>query len=132
MRSLNVEGLEHRELVNRLGTERFSWSASLSELLAFKDFSIHHEILLPGRRASSPHTHSHREEMIFILKGTPTAVFRGQPIELQPGDFIGFPPGSENVHFVENRSEQDASFLLIASKSEQDLVTYERDIFQSS
>jgi len=129
MKSLNVENLEHRELVNRTGTEKFSLSAALSDLVGFKDVFIHHEVLPPGRRASSSHAHSHREEMIFVLRGTPTAFLKGKSMDLRPGDFIGFPPGSDNFRFVENRTEQDVTLLVIASNPKEDRVIYEGKVF---
>jgi uncharacterized cupin superfamily protein len=119
----NVADLPHRELATRSG-ELLSHSAVLTEMIGLKDVFVHHEILPAGRRASSPHAHSHQEEMVFVLSGEIRAHCRGETHVLKPGDFYGFPPGEENTHFVENASHEEARFLVIASNPAHDRPIY--------
>lgn len=114
--------LVHKEMKSLKTGEIFSRSAVLTDLLGFKNIFVHHEILTPGKRASSPHSHSHQEEMIFVLKGNPTAHQGSKSYELAPGDFMGFAPSHDEFHFVENKSNADAEFLVICSKEQADQV----------
>ena len=121
-----ITEVPHEELLSAKSGESFSRSAVLTDLLRFKDIFVHHEILAPGKRASSPHRHSHQEEMIFVLQGNPTAHIGEKSIALSVGDFIGFTPSANDLHFVENTTLSEARFLVITPKSENDRVSYER------
>lgn len=125
MKVYNVNALPHQELISSATGEPFSKSALLSELFAHQDIFVHHEILPPGRRASSPHRHTHREELVFVLKGHPTAHQGDQTFQLQPGDFIRFKPGSTQLHFIENTTSEEVCLLVICSNPENDQVIYD-------
>jgi uncharacterized cupin superfamily protein len=111
-------------LISSKNGEIFSKSAVLTKLFSFKKLFVHHEILAPGTRASSPHCHTDREEMIFVLEGVVTAHQGDEEVQLRPGDFIGFQTGSKKLHFVENTSEQEARLLVICSNDEDDQVLF--------
>jgi len=66
----SVSELSHVKLQSKKTGEGFPLSAILSDPLGFKDIFVHHEIIPAGRRSSSPHAHSRREEMIYVLSGT--------------------------------------------------------------
>lgn len=122
---LNISDLSHRELQSSKTGEKYSLSAILNDLIGFKDVFIHHEIILPGQRTSASHSHTHREEMVFVLEGTPMVHFKGQEYQMKPGDFFGFQPGAENFHFLRNDADVPAKVLVIASNPEHDEVIYE-------
>jgi uncharacterized cupin superfamily protein len=117
----NISDLHHQQLISKSG-EVFSRSAILTELLSCRKIFVHHEILSPGKKASSPHWHMTQEEMIFVLEGFPTAHWGHQTQQLKPGDFLGFKPGVQQLHFIENTTNQDVGFLVICSKEENDQV----------
>lgn len=120
----SVSELDHVELDSKRTGEKFSLSAVLTDPLGFKDIFVHHEIIPAGRRSSSPHAHSRREEMIYVLSGTVFAHSGSQVHELGPGDFFGFKPGTVDVHSVENQSNDEARLLVIASNPKGDEVVY--------
>ncbi len=62
--------------------------------------------------------------MIFVLDGSPVAHIGSERHPLKPGDYLGFPPGRENTHFVENPTGEPVKLLVIASNSAQDEVLY--------
>jgi uncharacterized cupin superfamily protein len=121
----SVAETPHQEL-RSLSGEAFSLSAVLSEAVGFKDLFVHHEILPPGRRASGPHAHTHREEMIFVLEGFPVAHLGAKRLELKPGDYVGIAPGGEGLHFIENPSDGEVRLLVVASNPAGDQVRYPR------
>ena len=125
MEVYDVNHLNPEQLVSSKTGEIFSRSAILTELLSFQKIFIHHEILSPGRRASSPHRHIEQEEMVFVLDGFAIAHLGNQVVELKPGDFIGFKPGSKDLHFIENTSDEEVRFLVICSNQENDQVIFD-------
>ncbi len=120
----NVSDLHHQQLISKSG-EIFSKSAILTELFSYRKIFVHHEILSPGKKASAPHRHTAQEEMIFVLDGFPTAHLGNQAEQLKPGDIIGFKPGSQELHFIENTTNQDVRLLVICSNEEDDQVIFE-------
>src|SRR5690349_20462981 len=57
----------------------------------FKRVAVHHAILPPGYRTSSPHAESHEEEFVFVLKGKPYLWLNGYIHDLREGFAVGFP-----------------------------------------
>lgn len=122
-KAINLSELDHRKLFSK-NNEELSSTAVLSDVLGFKDIFVHHEIIPPGKRTSLPHYHTKKEEMIIVLKGTPTVMSGGLATELKPGDFIGFLPNSKIPHFIKNDSNQIAEVLVITSNPEDDQVVF--------
>ena len=124
MECYNISDLPHEQLSSLKTGEVFSCSAILSKLFTFEKLFVHHEILSPGKRASSPHHHTLQEEMIFILEGFPMAHHGKETLNLKPGDCVGFKPNSKDLHFVENNTSREVRFLVICSKPEDDQIIY--------
>lgn len=124
MNVFNIAKVPHEQLVSSKTGEIFSKSAVLTEILSCQKVFVHHEILSTGRRASSPHSHTIMEEIIFVLKGYPTAILGNQTAPLKPGDFLKFDPGVQEHHYIENTSGEEAHFLVICSNKENDQVIF--------
>ena len=63
--------------------------------------------------------------MILVLEGLPTAHLGNQVTQLKPGDFIGFKPGSKELHFIENTTDKEVRFLVICSNQKDDQIIFE-------
>lgn len=124
MEIFNVRDLHHEQLISAKTGEIFSKSSILSELFFYQKIFVHHEILAPAKRASSPHRHSTREEMIVVLEGQPAVHLGDQVIQLKPGDVFGFQPGSNDLHFIENPTDKEVRFLVICSNQEIDEIIF--------
>lgn len=124
MKAYNVADIPHELLISSKSGESFSSSAILSELFSCTKLFIHHEILSPGRRGSSPHRHTTQEEVVFVLEGFPTAHIGDKAITLKPGDVLGFPLDSQELHFMANETKSDVRYLVICSKETDDKVMY--------
>jgi quercetin dioxygenase-like cupin family protein len=74
------------------------------------DVSIIRQRQTPGG-ANPSHTHN-REEVMLILSGEVTVVLDAEPVTLGNGDSLIIPAGI--AHQIENRSAQDAEWLLLA------------------
>lgn len=125
MKIYNLNTLAHQELVSSATGEKYSKFAVLSEHFGFQDIFVHNEILLPGRRASVPHSHALREEMVVILLGQPLAHVGNQVSQLKPGDIVGFNPGSPALHFIENTTDEIVGFLVICSNPQGDSIIHD-------
>jgi uncharacterized cupin superfamily protein len=78
----------------------------------------------PGKRNLPYHAHFGVEEMIVVLRGTPTLRSPEGERELAEGEVVACPPGRSGAHQLINRSEQVARFIVISSKALADLIEY--------
>jgi uncharacterized cupin superfamily protein len=85
---------------------------------------VHHEVLAPGRRASTPHYHTEREEICYVLEGTPTVHMGARAMQLKAGDCVGFTPDLKEPHYIENRSCEEVKLLVICSNPESDQTVF--------
>jgi len=123
MHILNINELQHQELKAKSSGEKLSFSALISPTFGFKDLFIHHEILPPGRKSSSPHSHTKKEEMAFIITGNPTVHIGNDSHKLKPGDLIGFKPLTE-AHYFENLTTTEVELIIISSNPFDDVINY--------
>lgn len=84
----------------------------------------HHEILKPGRRSSSPHRHSTRDEIVVVLRGRPSAWIEGELLQLEPGSALSLAAGGEARHAIVNASDEDAELFVVSNEDGTDEVVY--------
>jgi uncharacterized cupin superfamily protein len=89
-----------------------------------KHLRVEHEVLPPGRRSSSPHAHTAREEVVFVLGGTPDLWVDGHLYPLRPGDVVSFPAATGIAHTLLNNSDRDAVLLVVATMPDEDACFY--------
>ena len=53
-------------------------AANFGPVLGLSQFGVNHEVIPPGCRSSEPHAHSHEEEFVFVLEGTPDLWLDGE------------------------------------------------------
>ena len=121
---VNVRGVSEKELVVQRSGEKLTLAKSLSDAFGLTHLLVHQEVLLPGRRASGFHYHSEKEELFYVLSGTPSVRVGDEVTDLEPGDVIGFKPLPEQPHMMFNRSQEPAIILTIGTNSEADTITY--------
>jgi uncharacterized cupin superfamily protein len=78
----------------------------------------------PGRRNLPYHAHFGIEEVVVVLKGTPTLRSPEGERELAEGEVVACPPGRAGAHQLVNRSDAVVRFLMLSSKSRADLIEY--------
>ena len=105
-------------VLGRYTAKLFSDSGGLSQFGAFT------ETLSPGSKSSLRHWHATEDEMIFMLAGEVT-LHEGSSISpLYPGDSATFKAGVPLGHYLENASTADATYLVIGTRADCDVVTY--------
>jgi uncharacterized cupin superfamily protein len=78
----------------------------------------------PGRRNMPYHAHHGIEEMILVLRGTPTLRSPDGERDLAEGEVVACPPGRAGAHQLINRSERVARVLVLSSSNTADLIEY--------
>lgn len=114
-------------MISKKSNEKYSKYLDISSILNIPDIKIFHEKLLPNRKASLPHFHSQKNEIFFILSGNPTLYLNGECVELKKNDVLFFEPNKEIYHNLENKSDVEVEYLIIATDSGNDMVFYEQN-----
>ena len=78
----------------------------------------------PGKKNLPYHAHFGVEEVIVVLRGTPTLRSPAGERELAEGEVVACPPGRDGAHQLINRSDAVARFVVISSKAPADLIEY--------
>ncbi len=95
----------------------------LGEQVGLTQLGVRLERLPPGSRSSQRHWHSSEDEFVLMLSGELTLIEDTEQL-LRPGDAAAWPAGSPVGHCLANRSEADATFLIIGHRNHADTVTY--------
>jgi len=93
--------------------ETFGEGFRISDKVGLKALGIWYEKLPPGKRSAFPHAHTHEEEFVFVLKGSPTIWLNGFAKQVTPGHFAGFPSNTGISHVIVNDSEEEVVYLCI-------------------
>lgn len=96
----------------------------LALALGLTQFGVNLTRLPPGAWASQRHWHSHEDEFVYMLDGELVLIDDSGERILHAGDIAGFPAGVGNGHHLVNRSDAEASYLVVGSRSMDDAVTY--------
>lgn len=130
---INIADVTEKEVSVRRTGEKLSSAKSLSDTFGLRNLLVHQEVLLPDKRASGFHFHSEKEEIFYVLTGTPSLPVGERVTDLAPGDFIGFAPSEKTPHMLFNRSAEPATVLTIGTCSPTDETTYmAQEIFHPS
>jgi uncharacterized cupin superfamily protein len=98
----------------------------LGEAFGLTRFGVNLVELAPGARSSLLHRHSHSQEFVFILTGTPVLRLDAEERQLAPGMCIGFRP-DDPAHCLVNRADLPACYLEIGDRDPDDGATYPED-----
>jgi uncharacterized cupin superfamily protein len=78
----------------------------------------------PGRRNMPYHAHHGIEELIVVLRGTPTLRSPEGERELAEGELVACPRGAAGAHQLINNTEEPVRVLVASSKAAADFVVY--------
>jgi uncharacterized cupin superfamily protein/GNAT superfamily N-acetyltransferase len=88
--------------------------------VGFQRVAVHHIVLPPGCRTSSPHAESIEEEFAFVLKGQPHLWLNGYIHPLEEGFAVGFPAGTGVAHTFINNSDSDIHLLVAGERTKKE------------
>jgi uncharacterized cupin superfamily protein len=104
-----VRGRERKRLGNALGLHQFG---------------VNLTTLKPGSASALRHWHEKEDELIYVLEGEVVLIEDEGETVLKRGDAAGFKAGNPNGHHLVNRSNHDAVFLEIGTRSKYERVEY--------
>jgi uncharacterized cupin superfamily protein len=104
-----VAGRERRRLGNAVGLGQFGVNLTR---------------LKPGMQSSQRHWHETEDEFVFVLEGEVVLCENDGETVLKPGDAAGWKAGVANGHCLINRTDRDAVFLEIGTRTKRDRVEY--------
>ncbi len=87
-------------------------------------FGVNTARIPPGTWASQRHAHSHEDELVVMLTGTLVLIDDDGEHPVGPGDVIGHPAGDGNAHQLVNRSDVDATYIVVGGHSDKDRCVY--------
>ena len=87
-------------------------------------FGVNLSRLPPGVASSLRHWHEIEDEMVFMLEGEVVLVEDGGETMLKAGDAAAWKANSGNGHQLINRSNADAVFLEIGTRSVNERTVY--------
>jgi uncharacterized cupin superfamily protein len=104
-----VRGRSRKRLGNAAGLDQFGFNLTT---------------LKPGATSSLRHWHEKENEIVFILEGEVVLIEDTGEIVLKPGDAAGFKANVRNGHHLVNKSNRDAVYLEIGTRSQHERVEY--------
>ncbi|MBR0556449.1 cupin domain-containing protein [Ciceribacter sp. L1K23] len=96
----------------------------LSDAGGLTQFGAFLETLPPGSRSSHKHWHEREDEFIYMISGVVTLNEGDTLTEMRPGDAATFKAGVPVGHRLENRSDQPATYLVVGTRSPDEVVHY--------
>jgi uncharacterized cupin superfamily protein len=104
-----VEGRSRKRLGNGAGLDQFG---------------VNLTTLKPGAASALRHWHQQEDEFVYILEGEIVLVEDDGETMLKPGDAAGFKADNGLGHHLVNRSDRDAIYLEIGTRSKHERVEY--------
>lgn len=80
--------------------------------------------LQPGASQFVYHFHHASEELLVVLRGTPTVRMHDGDRVLREGDVVPFPRGPEGGHQLRNDGDSVARVLIVSSNANPDVAEY--------
>src|ERR1700689_1227196 len=96
----------------------------LGNAVGLDQFGVNLTTLKPGAASALRHWHEKEDELVFILEGEVVLIEDGGETVLKPGDAAGFKAGIPNGHHLVNKTDRDAVYLEIGTRSKYERVDY--------
>jgi len=89
-----------------------------------EQFGVNLTTLTPGAASALRHWHEKEDELVYILEGEMVLVEDGGETVLRAGDAAGFKADVPNGHHLINKSDRDAVYLEIGTRSKHERAEY--------
>jgi uncharacterized cupin superfamily protein len=99
-------------------------SQALGDAGGLTQFGANLTTLAPNAKSSLRHWHRDQDEFVVVTKGVVTLVDDHGETELVAGDCAAFPAGDPNGHHFINKTDQQACFIAIGTRTETEICTY--------
>jgi uncharacterized cupin superfamily protein len=89
-----------------------------------QQFGVNLTTLKPGAASALRHWHEMDDELVYLLAGEVVLIEDDGETVLKPGDAAGFKANVANGHHLVNRSDRDAVYLEIGTRSQHERAEY--------
>jgi uncharacterized cupin superfamily protein len=96
----------------------------LGNAVGLDQFGVNLTTLKPGAASSLRHWHEKEDEFVYILHGELVLIDNDGETLLRVGDAAGFKANKPNGHHLVNKSNSDAVFLEIGTRSKDERAHY--------
>jgi uncharacterized cupin superfamily protein len=96
----------------------------LGNAVGLDQFGVNLTTLKPGAASALRHWHEKEDEFVYILEGEVVLIEDDGECVLKPGDAAGFKANSGNGHHLVNKTQRDAVYLEIGTRSKHERVDY--------
>jgi uncharacterized cupin superfamily protein len=90
---------------------------ALGDVFGLDQFGVNLTRLGPGAASAQRHWHSHEDELVYILEGEVVLVSDAGETVMTAGMCAGFKAGVPDGHQIVNRSDRDAVFIEVGTRS---------------
>lgn len=97
---------------------------ALGDPLGLTQFGVNLVTLRPDAQSSLRHWHEKQDEFLVVTQGVCTLIDDTGETELMPGDCAAFPAGDPNGHHLVNKTDQDAAFVVVGTRTETEVGYY--------
>ena len=80
--------------------------------------------LAPGASQGVYHFHHASEELLIVVRGTPTVRMHDGDHRLREGDVLSFPRGPEGGHQIRNDGDETARVVIVSTNADPDVAEY--------
>ncbi|HEX3216124.1 MAG TPA: cupin domain-containing protein [Aestuariivirgaceae bacterium] len=99
-------------------------SKALGDAGGLTQFGVKLVRLEPGAASSQRHWHEAEDEFVYMLDGELVLVESNGETRMVPGDAAAFPAGVANGHHLVNRTDRDATFLVVGTRASRERCHY--------
>jgi uncharacterized cupin superfamily protein len=96
----------------------------LGNAAGLDQFGVNLTTLKPGAASALRHWHEKEDELVYILEGEVVLIEDDGETVLKPGDAAGFKANVSNGHHLINKSNRDAVYLEIGTRSKHERAGY--------
>jgi uncharacterized cupin superfamily protein len=97
---------------------------ALGDALGLTRIGVNLTVLAPGAESSMRHSHTHEDELVYVLEGELVLRTDAGEQRLTAGMCAGFRAGSTDGHQLVNRSDRPARYLEISNRDPEDIPAY--------
>ena len=120
-----MEIKRHSDIIHKIPSDNPDYAYSKSaQVFHTNQLFLYSEKVDPTKKASAPHFHRSIDEIAYITDGELYAIEGEEETLLKKGDSILFQANSQKKHYLENRSDKTAEFLLFRRSTRKNDVHY--------
>ena len=97
---------------------------ALGDPMGLTQFGVNQVTLGPGGQSALRHWHVEQDEFLVMLSGTCTLIDDAGETPLHPGDCAAFPANDGNGHHLVNNTDQDATFVVVGTRTKTETGHY--------